>query len=173
MHKLKPLLEPELAGLAAWDPGLELDVEYFRGWTSELGLYEQIQKDLLRDRRYGHTSSGPHRADLRFRLGSAEAAELLSRGQLKLLICALKIAQGHLLEQEQGRRCIYLIDDLPAELDADNRIRVCNLLKERQAQVLLTSIERDTLARELVQSSDAAASKHKLFHVKRGKIEAV
>lgn len=173
MDKLKALLEPQLASLGVWDPDLRLEIDYLRGWKEDQGLYEQIQEDLARDRRYGHTSSGPHRADLRFRLGSADAAELLSRGQLKLLICALKIAQGRLLEQEQGRRCIYLIDDLPAELDADNRARVCNLLKERQAQVFLTSIERETLAKELLEGSGAAPSKNKLFHVKRGKIETI
>jgi len=121
-------------------------MEYFRGWNQDLGLYEQLQDDLLRDRKYGHTSSGPHRADIRFRLGAADAAEVLSRGQLKLLICALKIAQGRLLEQETGKRCIYLIDDLPAELDAHNRARVCALLAERKAQVFLTSIDPEILA---------------------------
>jgi DNA replication and repair protein RecF len=97
----------------------------------------------------------------------------LSRGQLKLLICALKIAQGQLLEQEQGKRCVYLIDDLPAELDSDNRGRVCQLLLERGAQVFLTSIEAGTLAKELLEAPAASPSKNKLFHVKRGKIEAV
>lgn len=171
IEKLKLVLEPQLAELGAWDSGLRLELDYHRGWNRDRGLYEQIQEDLLRDRKYGHTTSGPHRADIRFRLGSADAAEVLSRGQLKLLICALKIAQGHLLEQETGKRCIYLIDDLPAELDAHNRARICSLLKERRTQVLLTSIEAGILASEIELGVSASTGENKLFHVKHGKIE--
>jgi DNA replication and repair protein RecF len=173
MLKLKATLEPQLATLGIWEPGLGLEIEYFRGWSPDLDLYEQIQEDLPRDRKYGHTSSGPHRADLRFRLGHSAAAELLSRGQIKLLICTLKIAQAQLLEKETGKRCLFLIDDLPAELDAHNRARVCNLLAARAPQVLLTSIERESLARELAAAQPDQPIENKLFHVKHGKISTV
>lgn len=168
--KLRGLLEPQLVALEAWDPGVPLEIGYFRGWRDELGLYEQIQDELARDTKHGFTSSGSHRADLQFRLGPFGAAEVLSRGQLKLLICALKIAQAQLLEQETGKRCIFLIDDLPAELDAHNRTRICRLLAQRSIQVLLTSIERETLSREPALSGLGSASENKLFHVKHGKI---
>jgi DNA replication and repair protein RecF len=166
--KLKGVLEPQLVSLGAWGSPLPLQIDYFRGWGPERNLYDQIQEDLPRDRRYGHTSSGPHRADLHFTFGSSGAAELLSRGQLKLLICALKIAQAQLLYQEAGQRCVFLVDDLPSELDAHNRARVCALLAERHSQVFLTSIERNTLALEL----SGAVVDTKLFHVKHGKIDS-
>jgi DNA replication and repair protein RecF len=171
--KLKAVLEPQLASLDAWDAKLPLELEYFRGWNHELDLYEQIQESLLRDRKYGHTSAGPHRADLRFRLGHHDAAEILSRGQLKLLICSLKIAQAQLLEQETGKRCIFLIDDLPAELDPHNRARVCSLLAACKTQVLLTSIELESLPRDLAELHASKTTENKLFHVKHGKISAV
>ncbi len=173
IEKLRAALHPHLAALGAWDTGAPLELEYFRGWNQELGLYEQIQEDLLRDRKYGHTSSGPHRAELRFRLGGSDVAEVQSRGQLKLLICALKLAQGQVLEEETGKRCIYLIDDLPAELDVSNRARVCALLARQKAQVFLTSIEPETLARELAAAATELLRENKLFHVKHGKIDAV
>ena len=173
IEKLKALLVPQLAMLGAWESGLRLEMDYFRGWSREQGLYEQFQEDQPRDRKYGHTCSGPHRADIRFRLGAADAAEILSRGQLKLLVCALKIAQGQLLEQETGKRCLYLIDDLPAELDSHNRAQICALLTERKAQVFLTSIDPETLARELTAGPAGGGMENKLFHVKHGKIDAV
>ena len=173
IEKLKALLVPQLAMLGAWESGLRLEMDYFRGWSREQGLYEQFQEDQPRDRKYGHTCSGPHRADIRFRMGAADAAEILSRGQLKLLVCALKIAQGQLLEQETGKRCLYLIDDLPAELDSHNRAQICALLTERKAQVFLTSIDPETLARELTAGPAGGGMENKLFHVKHGKIDAV
>jgi DNA replication and repair protein RecF len=171
--KLKNVLEPELAALKAWDGEALLELDYFRGWNPEADLYQQLQEDLPRDRKYGHTSAGPHRADLRFRLGKNDAAEHLSRGQLKLLICCLKIAQAQLLEMETGKRCIFLIDDLPAELDSHNRKRICSLLRARRTQVLLTSIEPETLAQELASSPSGEPGEDKLFHVKHGKILGV
>jgi DNA replication and repair protein RecF len=172
IEQLKALIGAQLAQAAGWEAQHPLEIEYFRGWSEELGLYEQLQEDLARDRKYGHTSSGPHRADLRFRFGKVDAAELLSRGQLKLLICLLKIAQAQLLEQQRHLRCIFAIDDLPAELDAQNRARICRQLAELQAQVFLTSIERASLEPELA-ALGGADKQSRLFHVKHGKISAV
>ena len=173
ISKLKAVVEPQLAALGAWEGAAALEIDYWRGWGAEQSLYELLQQELPRDRKNGHTGSGPHRAELHFSFGMASAADLLSRGQIKLLICALKIAQAELLEQQTGQRCLFLIDDLPAELDAFNRARVCRLLAGRQCQILLTSIERDTLASELGFSPSGKDVATKLFHVKHGKIVAV
>lgn len=169
---LKGLIAPQLAQAAAWDSPAPLEIEYHRGWPEELGLQEQLQEDFARDRKFGHTSSGPHRADLRFRFGKVDAAELLSRGQLKLLICLLKIAQAQLLEQQRRVTCLFAIDDLPAELDAHNRARICRQLAELNAQVFLTSIERGTLESELL-AAKGTGIESRLFHVKHGKIMTI
>lgn len=170
--QLRTLIEAQLAQAAAWDAQQPLEIEYFRGWSEETSLYEQLQEDLLRDRKYGHTSSGPHRADLRFRFGKVDAAELLSRGQLKLLICLMKIAQAQLLEQQRNTRCLFAIDDLPAELDPQNRARICRQLAQLNAQVFLTSIERASLEPQLLDA-EGPRKQTKLFHVKHGKIAAI
>lgn len=170
--QLKTLIGTQLDQAAGWESEQALEIEYFRGWGEETNLYEQLQNDLPRDRKYGHTSSGPHRADLRFRFGKVDAAELLSRGQLKLLICLLKIAQAQLLEQQRDMRCLFAIDDLPAELDSRNRARICRQLAELGAQVFLTSIERDSLEPQLLEAT-GADKQTKLFHVKHGKIATI
>jgi DNA replication and repair protein RecF len=173
LQKLQAVLEPHFRRLeSGLEPGKRLELDYVRGWQQDSGLFEQIQSELAKDRKYGHTTSGPHRADLRFRYGGLDVAEVLSRGQLKLLICALKIAQGQVLELETGKRCIYLIDDLPAELDMANRSRVCGLLAEQKAQVFLTSIDQHPMAKELDAAGLSEGTKSKLFHVKHGKIAA-
>lgn len=148
---------------------MTLTVEYFRGWDTDRSLGEQLGQDLPRERKYGHTLAGPHRADLRFRIGQHDAAEVLSRGQLKMLVCAMKIAQARLLQKETNRRCLFLVDDLPAELDDHNKFKVCSMLAGLDSQVLLTSIAREQLEGDIqgLQMSD-----YKLFHVKHGNIEA-
>ncbi|MAK94632.1 MAG: DNA replication and repair protein RecF, partial [Gammaproteobacteria bacterium] len=114
---------------------------------------------------YGSTQAGPHRADLEVRIGRRKATEILSRGQEKLLVCALKVAQGELLSASVGRRCLYLVDDLPAELDSQNRQRVMKHLLTLGSQLFVTSVEAEAI--DLNAFHDAEITR---FHVERGTI---
>ena len=153
--------------------GGELILKYWRGWDEDTDLFHQLQQGLTRDRKYGFTTVGPHKADIRFLLNGQDAAEQLSRGQLKLLICMLKVVQSQLLLQMTGIRCLFLLDDLPAELDADNRTKVCQLLGGLQNQCFLTSIEQESLAPIVLKQAQASGMQVALFHVKHGKIVAL
>lgn len=169
--KLKAELESGLGSLIDLG-GQELGLSYYRGWNSDVTLAEQLEQDLKREYRYGYTLAGPHRAELHFRLGQHQAAEVLSRGQLKLLICLMKISQARLLYRETGQRCAFLVDDLPAELDAANKRRVCSLLGELESQIFITSIERALLEPEL-ESLLVDGLGPALFHVKHGTIARI
>ena len=50
----------------------------------------------------GFTQQGPQRAELKTSLSKRPAVEVLSRGQQKLVVSALKLAQGRLLESLPG-----------------------------------------------------------------------
>ena len=159
LEQLRPLfgevlsqLQPELAAVS---------IGYHRGWDARSDLYSQLEAHRERDLRYRATSEGPHRADVPLVWEGEPAAERLSRGQAKLVVYALKLAQGMLLRQQAGRTSVYLLDDLPAELDSQHRQRVLELLEPLQAQVFVTGVEPDGLA---PQSADA-----QLFHVEQGR----
>ncbi|WP_104203156.1 DNA replication/repair protein RecF [Billgrantia saliphila] len=139
----------------------ELTLRYSRGWDKQRSLQEVLEQGRTTDHQMGFTQNGPQRADLRIRLGRHPAVEVLSRGQQKLVVSALKLAQGRLLERTTGRRCLYLVDDLPAELDADHRRVFCRLLETMQCQAFITSVEHDALA-GIWQSHTPLT----LFHVK-------
>lgn len=75
-----------------------------------------MAQNFERDKAIGYTVSGPQKADFRFKANGLPVEDVLSRGQLKLLMCALRLAQGeHLMIQKQ-RHCIFLIDDFASEL---------------------------------------------------------
>lgn len=141
----------------------ELQIIYKRGWAADYSLQESLELHKDADFRYGSTQSGPHRADLDIKLGSRRAQEILSRGQEKLVVCALKVAQGEVLSQAVGRKCIYLIDDLPAELDPSNREKVMQELVQTEAQLFITSVEATAVDTSSFGQSDIAK-----FHVERG-----
>ncbi len=69
---------------------------YSAGWDEEKGLEAVLQGAFFRDKAMGHTQYGPHRADLLLQIDGRPAHEVLSRGQQKLVVCALRLAQGRL-----------------------------------------------------------------------------
>ncbi|MBA1241544.1 DNA replication/repair protein RecF [Pseudomonas japonica] len=162
IQQLKPVFDQILGELVDL-PGLSLS--YFRGWDKDRELSEVLASSLLRDRQLGHTHSGPQRADLRLRQGSHNAAETLSRGQQKLVVCALRIAQGHLLSQVRRSQCVYLVDDLPSELDEQHRKALCRLLEELKCQVFITCVNHEFLSNDWHKDTEVS-----LFHVEHGHI---
>lgn len=148
-------------------PDLRIELKYSRGWDSERDLAELLEQGLERDQRQGFTGYGPQRADLRFKASGRNAAEHLSRGQKKLTVSALKLAQGRVYSETTGRRCIYLIDDLPAELDVRHLGKFCTYLKASGSQCFITCVDPKLLL-ELWGSTETG----RLFELQNGKLTA-
>lgn len=151
--------------VAGFLPGFPLELDYVPGWDTEQSLVVLLAESWTRDQERGHTQIGPHRADLRIKLGSAPADELLSRGQLKLALCALKLSQITVL-REVGIQSLILIDDLASELDAGARARLLAYLAGTGAQTFITAIEAEGLLEDLRQREQG----FKMFHVEHGTI---
>ena len=141
------------------------DMTYYRGWPEGQNLLDCLIQSIGDDRRKGYTGFGSHRADLQLFLGKHQAAEVLSRGQQKMLAVALRVAQGVLLYKKTGKRCVFLIDDLLAELDRSSSSRLFEYLKTLGNQVFFSCIDVTAL-KSLCTNFESIS----LFHVKQGKI---
>jgi DNA replication and repair protein RecF len=137
---LRPLITETLGRVAP-------QVNYRPGWPQEgnQDLLELLRHKREQDRRLGYTQLGPQRADFKIRLEDGSGAEHLSRGQQKLLVIALILAQASLYRANRGSPCILLIDDLPAELDRIHRERVMHCLAGMESQLFVTAIESGLL----------------------------
>ena len=144
----------------------ELSISYYRGWDRERPLSEVLQDGLKRDIHSGYTHTGPQRADLKVKLGKANAVDILSRGQLKLVVCALKLAQGFLYTEISGKQCLFLVDDLPSELDSPHRRALCRLFQEMKCQTFISCVEKTALENCWLPGAEV-----KVFHVKQGQIQ--
>jgi DNA replication and repair protein RecF len=140
-------------------------IRYFQGWDRETPYSEVLHLGFERDRRLGFTQAGSHRADLKITVKGLEASDVLSRGQQKLLVCALKIAQGYVFSQMTGRRCLYLVDDLPAELDEAHRCLLVRWLNAMETQVFVTGVEATSLLSSWRENGQLNL---KMFHVEQG-----
>ena len=145
-------------------------LRFRQGWDSTLPYADALAATAGSDREQGYTHVGPQRAEVVVTVDGHSAADTLSRGQQKMVVCALKLAQGHVLRrQERPMTCTYLIDDLPSELDAAHTRRVCGQLAELGAQVFITCIAHEAMA----GMWPAQAAPPQLFHVEQGQVTPV
>lgn len=131
------------------------------GWDDRRSLFEVLQDSAVGDRKQGYTQQGAHRGDFMVQMEGRPVRNFFSRGQIKMLVCALLLAQAHLLEESLGTRGCVLIDDFASELDAQNRSRLLNFIRDRKGQFFVTAADERAL--EYSGSNEAA-----VFHVERG-----
>lgn len=154
-----------LASCALFLPEFTLDFSFLQGWDKESDYGELLERQFERDRALTYTATGPHKADFRIRANGTPVEDLLSRGQLKLLMCALRLAQGEFFtRQNNGRRCLYLLDDFASELDTSRRRLLAERLKNTQAQVFVSAVSAE-------QITNVVGEQGRMFRVEQGKIE--
>jgi DNA replication and repair protein RecF len=108
------------------------------------------------------TLVGPQRDDFRFEKtqdNEHETKQILrdvsrfgSRGEQRLAVLWLKLAELTFVEKETGTRPILLLDDIFSELDTESRDIVLSIIKEQQT--IITSAEDEAIV--LVKKHDHA-----------------
>ncbi|WP_417435521.1 DNA replication/repair protein RecF [Idiomarina abyssalis] len=140
-----------------------MEVRLKSGWDTSQSLFDALESHTEKDKKYGFTSVGAHKADIKVIADGVEVKHRLSRGQLKTAITALKLAQGKHYQKIKKQPCIYLVDDLTSELDSRNQALLCRELENLDAQVFITAITGKQL-------SDKFQKSPRMFHVEHGVI---
>ncbi|WP_026376036.1 DNA replication/repair protein RecF [Aestuariibacter salexigens] len=141
-----------------------VEISYHRGWQEGSDLYDELQGRMHTDLKYGYTSIGPQKCDLLIKADGMPAAEILSRGQLRMLVAALQLSQSEFLSNSSRKQTLFLLDDISAELDESKRETFVDMLLACGSQLMLTAIDNDQLA---------FLRKHKnkkMFHVEHGQV---
>lgn len=163
--RLVPRFRDIVARLVPSLTGLEL--RYLRGWDKQLSYEQALENSIPVDSEHGYTHVGPQRADIRVLIDGRVAAETLSRGQQKLVVCGLKLAQGQLMSEQGRGSCTYLVDDLPSELDLEHSRQVCEQLSLMDAQVFITCVDKEDIGAVWPGDKSTIA----MFHVEHGAVE--
>ncbi|MGP5120191.1 DNA replication/repair protein RecF [Psychrobacter alimentarius] len=181
----------------------QLSLSYSAGYDTSIALDVQLDERLEQDLQLRYTRIGNHRADIHVhwrshgstKLNDAltnekidtdvkkalpvlkeQAANVLSRGEKKLLITALRLSQLPLLLNNADSDLstgyatsqitpVVLLDDITAELD-DRAIHILlSTLSKLPCQVFMTSLTDDIVP--LVQSLWSTPN---VFHVKQGQV---
>jgi DNA replication and repair protein RecF len=154
-------LAERLAPIARELLGLEVKLNYAPGWRDTPGLMAALTQSAERDRRLRTTHNGPHRADIVIEVDGLPVRHRISRGQQKLLVAALILAQVELHAAQITGRTALLLDDPAAELDSDGLQRLLVRVRSVPVQLFVTALSAGP--RELGEPG------HR-FHVERGDI---
>lgn len=145
---------------------LDCSISYYKGWDKKntgKDLLQVLDDNLASDQQKSYTQYGAHQADILIEINQNKAKHVLSRGQQKIILIALRLAQANLLEKD----CLYLFDDLIAELDEEHQKKIIKVLSERKGQYVITST---CFPNQLISS--VANESHKLFQIEEGFIKS-
>ena len=143
-------------------PEFEITSKLFYGWDiSNKPLKSYFEDNFTKEQQLGYTTSGPQKADIRFKVNGIPIADILSRGQLKVFVYALRLAQGLFLNAIDNKECIFLIDDFNSELDSEKQKILAKNILQANAQVFISVIDQNTVI-------DLFSENKSMFHVKHG-----
>jgi DNA replication and repair protein RecF len=133
-------------------------------WPENVQESDKYSQSWGVDLKNGYTRQGAHNIDIRFLINDKNLADFFSRGQTKLFICLLMIAQAKVLTEKTGVKPLLLLDDYRAELDEPACVFLLETLSAGETQALLTNTEeQNTIINKELQ---------KTFHVEQGRIRA-
>ncbi|HEX7193237.1 MAG TPA: DNA replication and repair protein RecF [Thermoanaerobaculia bacterium] len=96
----------------------DLEIVY-RGSGEEEKLRETLARIRRHELRARMTLTGPQRDTIDFVVGGRNAAEVLSGGELKMIVLFLKFAKVELFRGRHDEPPLFLLDDIDAELDLE------------------------------------------------------
>lgn len=143
-----------------------IDIQYQQGWSSEYELLDLLEQELNGDDLPLSTSVGPHRANISLKWQGKKFSTTSSRGQQKVLAIAMYLAQSQYMADNFSKKGIYLIDELPAELDQETCQKVLLLLSELNSQIVITAVSAHYLR-------DFVPENTKWFHVEHGHASSI
>ncbi len=117
---------------------LEFGVALGSGEEDE-SLATLLERSFDHERRYGYTLAGPHRDDLSVTVDNRPVAAVLSQGQTRSLVIALKIASWRYIYSVTQEKPIILLDEVLSELDPERQTALLRHLPP--AQIIVTATE--------------------------------
>lgn len=129
-----------------------VELHYRRGWNKDSSLDKLLIEHLPQHRRLKTTTDGPHRAELAILIDDIPAKQYLSRGQQKVLVYLLHLAQLDVFNDHSRDKAIVLCDDITSELDEAHSQAVIEQLLLLESQVFVTGVDLQSLTHHDHQS---------------------
>jgi len=110
------------------------NLEYDKSAISESRLTQYAQEEVAA----ATTLVGPHRDDFIFKSGERDLSRFGSRGEQRMAILWLKMAEMKFLQEKTGQKPTLLLDDIFSELDGVHRKITMGLAQGQQTIITAT-----------------------------------
>lgn len=162
----------------------QIQLSYQVGYDDKVGLCTILQERLTSDIELGYTRVGAHRADVQVLFKNKneygdklkeQAVNVLSRGEKKLLITALRLSQLQtVIAYNHDIHPVILIDDIDAELD-DHAIDILlDTVLPLPCQLIISSLNHHTDVRIRHKMATLSILKsYQMFHVEQGEVSEI
>ena len=138
----------------------EATLRYLPGWNAEGSYGDYLQEHRQQHRESGYTSGGPQRSDLVFEVDGLSVSRVFSRGQAKMFLLALCLAEASIIFRMTEDSPVLLLDDICSELDDESTKKVIQNLKSSAFQCILTTTQAIPADNDI-----------KVFHVEHGQFK--
>ena len=137
---------------------------HYRSSASAETLREDLPKLRRQELRAKMSLAGPQRDTIDFLVDGRPAAEVLSGGELKMIVLFLKFAKVDVFRERRGDTPLFLLDDIDAELDLEILQKLVRRLPS-ETQVFATSAKEVFLAA-------LEAGPHRRLTIENGQVTA-
>ena len=139
---------------------VDTELRYRTGWAEGRSLASSLADNLDHHRRMRTTTDGPHRGELTLSSDGVPVRQTFSRGQQKMLVYLLHLAQLDLMRESGGGEAVVLCDDLLSELDETNGEDLVEQIMQVSCQLFVSGVSLKELER----------LPHGSFHVELGSV---
>jgi DNA replication and repair protein RecF len=169
LNDISAPLHSELSGLnetleLVYRPSVPMPPEVTVDVAAE-NLTEGLAEEREREIAQGFTALGPHRDDVEPQIAGMEAGAYASRGQVRTIVLAMKLAEAEHLKRRRGQEPVLLLDDVLSELDASRRALILDRAATYQ-QCFITTAEPGII------DSERLSRMHR-FVVTRGSVRPI
>ena len=128
-------------------------------------ILESIEKLKHDEVKLGTSLIGPHRDDIEITLSGFNISDYASRGQIRSIVLALKLAEAKIISELKKSDPIIILDDVMSEMDSERRKLILDLIASYD-QVLITVPDIKLLDNFKLDYS-------KLFSVNKGEVNNI
>lgn len=148
INYLNGLIEDSYASIAGSQTPFSLSyVASVDGEDYGAAFIDKLAANLTGDLAAGFTTIGPHREDFKVSFRGQDINTVASRGEVRTVVLALKLAELEYSQQASSKKPILLLDDVFSELDSQRRHDLIKRLKDHQT--IITTTEADSVIPDL------------------------
>ncbi len=140
LQELEPLLQDEVERLGK-DLLEPLQLSYKSGLSEDRPVADQFKAERRRGLQRGYTTIGIQRDDWQLLNHRGQRfKDFASRGELKVILLALKLAEIRYMGEIIGKNPLFLADDFMAELDRSRQLYTLDRVKQLGIQFVFSAV---------------------------------